>query len=31
MDQDKMLRLFLEEQRQQGLQPSEVAALAQLD
>jgi hypothetical protein len=29
MDQDKMTRLFLEEQRQQGLRPSEIAALAQ--
>jgi hypothetical protein len=29
MDKDKMIRLFLEEQRQQELRPSEIAALAQ--
>jgi predicted RNA methylase len=29
MDQDKMIRLFLEEQAQQELKPSEMAALAQ--
>ena len=29
MDKDKMIRLFLEEQRQQELSPSEIAAIAQ--